>query len=425
MQNGFDLVVVGGGPGGLAAAKIAAEQGMKVALVEAKKDISKITRTCCQIFYLNHISGGNTYIKPVRIELASGGGNTRLLFPDIDLAFEYSGPIRACYDWRNFSPDGTCVYTAKNFLWGFVFDKGLLLKGLLDDIEQSGVTVLNQTRGIRAENTSAGVKVEIQDSKRKTSFIEARHAIIANGVNSRIVENLGLNKERKPLAPPLRILSYIMEGVECPYPLDSWLSISYPSISTFINLWMGPMADGTRQVAATGKETDSPSDMLQRLLSSPHFSSWFKNATIVSKGGCAMSPRFPIAEPVVGNIFIIGDSAAPAETWVQGALACGHQAVMSILGGDTQKYLRWWKESFAFNTPTWFEEMARYPALNMFFTDEEVDYLYGLIKDQVVSNIPEGVLAQEEIVAKDQPAIHEKLKKVKEIISKSKKGTSN
>jgi flavin-dependent dehydrogenase len=40
MQNGFEFVVVGGGPGGLAAAKIAAEQGMKVVLVEAKNSLS-------------------------------------------------------------------------------------------------------------------------------------------------------------------------------------------------------------------------------------------------------------------------------------------------------------------------------------------------------------------------------------------------
>ena len=47
-----DIAVIGGGPGGLTAAKTAAEKGLKVMLVEAKKDITKITRTCAQIFYL-------------------------------------------------------------------------------------------------------------------------------------------------------------------------------------------------------------------------------------------------------------------------------------------------------------------------------------------------------------------------------------
>ena len=38
----YDLIVVGGGPAGLMAAKIAAEDGLRVILVERKKNIAKI-----------------------------------------------------------------------------------------------------------------------------------------------------------------------------------------------------------------------------------------------------------------------------------------------------------------------------------------------------------------------------------------------
>jgi len=35
----YDVIVVGGGPGGLMAAKTAAENGLKVLLIERKKDV--------------------------------------------------------------------------------------------------------------------------------------------------------------------------------------------------------------------------------------------------------------------------------------------------------------------------------------------------------------------------------------------------
>ncbi len=40
----YDLIVVGGGPGGLMAAKTAAEDGLKAVLIERKKVITDINQ---------------------------------------------------------------------------------------------------------------------------------------------------------------------------------------------------------------------------------------------------------------------------------------------------------------------------------------------------------------------------------------------
>ena len=42
----YDVAIVGAGPGGLMAAKTATEKGLKVVLIEKRKDISQITRAC-------------------------------------------------------------------------------------------------------------------------------------------------------------------------------------------------------------------------------------------------------------------------------------------------------------------------------------------------------------------------------------------
>jgi flavin-dependent dehydrogenase len=413
-MSSTDLIVIGSGPAGLVAAKTAAEQGLKVTLVEMKKDIPKVTRTCAQILYLSHIGGGQAYTKPIRLEMETDG-KTRIVFPDINLAVTYNGLLRACYEWRNLSPNGCCVYTVRNKLWGFVFDKEVLLRGLLDEVQKLGVTVHAQTRAVNAENTQKGAKVEIKDTREQLTTLEARYAIVANGVNSGIVENLGLNKTRETIGTTLSLLGYIMEGVECPYPATSWISFAYPSISSYINVWMGPMADGTWQLGTTAKAPGSPLEMMNRFLSDSNFASWYKKATPVKKTACSITPRFPITEPMVGNTIIIGDAGAPAETWVQGAMACASQAVHAIVSGNMKQYIDWWKESFAFNTPDYFKEFARYPALNMFFSDNELNYLYGLIDNQLVSNISDELLKHMDTIKREKPDVHEKLKKVQGI----------
>jgi flavin-dependent dehydrogenase len=203
-----------------------------------------------------------------------------------------------------------------------------------------------------------------------------------------------------------------MEGVACPYPPSSWISIAYPSLSPFINIWLGPMADGTWQVGTSEKVPASPVDIMHRFLTASSYAPWFKNARIVHKTACSITPRYPIADPVSGSIMVIGDAAAPAETWTQGAIASAYQAVTAISKGTTGDYKAWWQESFYFNSPQYYQDLARYPALNMFFNDEEIDYLYGLIPDALVPTVMSGILKNADRIKAEKPGIYEKLKKI-------------
>ena len=56
----YDVAIVGAGPGGLMAAKTAAEKGLKVVLIEKRKDISRITRACCEQFIMDENYSGDT-----------------------------------------------------------------------------------------------------------------------------------------------------------------------------------------------------------------------------------------------------------------------------------------------------------------------------------------------------------------------------
>lgn len=56
----YDVVVIGAGPAGLLAAKQGAEKGLKVIVIERKRDISKIRRACCSHFVMDDGYAGET-----------------------------------------------------------------------------------------------------------------------------------------------------------------------------------------------------------------------------------------------------------------------------------------------------------------------------------------------------------------------------
>jgi len=58
----YDLAIVGAGPGGLHTAKWAAKKGLKVALIEKRKDISKMTSYCSEHIILDENYNGDTII---------------------------------------------------------------------------------------------------------------------------------------------------------------------------------------------------------------------------------------------------------------------------------------------------------------------------------------------------------------------------
>jgi len=357
----YDLIVVGGGPGGLLAAKKAAEDGLKVILIERKRDITEINRACLQIFYIDKISptGGKEegerradgYIDPVSVEILPE--KCRFTFPVPGFSIEYAGILLPYYNWINISPSGYIIHTYKpnEHIWGFYFQKEVLLASLLSSAQKAGAEILTETLAMGVENTPEGVKV-LMRGKSGEQTIEARTAIAADGVSSIIVDSLGLNKDRQTMTPPFKILAYEMEGVETGLPKYSFLSIGG------IGIGLRP-GEGGAWLLAMSAGSVSPSTVLDNFMKLPNFAPWFRNARIVKKKavGADVGLRTPIREPVSGNVTIVGDAGTPVETWVQGALASAYMAVEAIekeLNGQKgyPEYIGWWRKALPFIVPS-------------------------------------------------------------------------
>jgi flavin-dependent dehydrogenase len=418
----YDLVVVGGGPGGLMAAKTAAEDGLKVLLVERKKNVAEINRTCLQIFYINKITPNpetgrgeakmDGYIDPVSVEILPEKGRLNFPVPGFELDFE--GSLRAYYNWVQMSPSGNKIhrYLLDKKVWGFYYQKEALVASLLSQAEKAGVEVLTETLAVGAENTADGVDVRIK-RKQSEETLKSRYAIAADGLSSRVVQSLGLNENRNT-RPARHILAYVLDGVTAPNHDTSLLSWTIPSLSPGGNIWLGLMAEG-RNILGVGSSADiPPATILDKFLKLPAFHDWFSGVKIVDKKATAIAARASIKEPVSGNVVIIGDAGASAEAWVQGALASGYQAVKAIeKERDGQpgyrEYIDWWQHAFAFNNSAYQKLLAQVYPLNRVCNDDDIDYLFGLFKDEI--GIPALLVTGNlERVEKGRPELYQKLK---------------
>jgi len=424
----YDVIVIGGGPGGLMAAKTAAEDGLKVTLVERKRDVTEIKRACSQIFYLNKLTPTGEsatgsrkkdgYTESVSVEILAD--KSRFHFPGPGFSVDYTGCLRPYLNWIQLSPAGHPIhrYKVNDRVWGFYYQKDLFVSGLLASAEKAGVQVLRETVGLGAENTPNGVRVLVQ-TKSGERTLEARTAVAADGKRSRIVESLGLNKIRQKFAPGGRkFVHYVMEGVKTDLPDASWLSITIPSLNPHGNILVGMWADNMNLVGTMAAGESSADRILDKFFHHPSYAHWFRHARLIKKEAAAGRYRgalTPIREPVAGNVLIVGDAGAPSETWVQGAVASGYQAVKAIekeLNGNRgyQEYITWWQESFAFNTPEYLKlNQGIYP-VNRLCADEEVDYLYSLFKGRL--GIPQLMIVKNlDLIKSERPALYEKFVK--------------
>ena len=169
----YDLIVVGGGPAGLMAAKTAAEDGLKVALIERRKDITAPTRRNDNpLSYFNFLTP-EVYMEPIMVEVGTGvrqvensrpKAKAKLSFIVPGFSIDYTGPLVFYYNYINVSPAGYQVYGMKDELWGFYFSREVLLADLLSSVEKAGAEVLTETLAIGAENTKDGVLVRVRGS---------------------------------------------------------------------------------------------------------------------------------------------------------------------------------------------------------------------------------------------------------------------
>jgi len=420
MKNLIDLLVVGAGPAGLMAAKTAAEMGLKVTIIEKKRDIKQVRRACCAQFVLDD-GYENECIK-----IQDG----KVLFTRNGFDVTYTGRQNTVSNNYHYSPSGHKIHFAHPDGRPFAvkFDKGQLLKDLWIECEKLGVELMLDTLACDGEDTGDYVRLNIRTAGKHCS-IKSKKLVIAEGANAKLTGKFGLNRERKLLGTPF-VLIYTIEGTSGFEP-NSWNqyygSIYHPGAEIIV----GPTLESsdTIEMTVVGNKQLLPETFYENITKNSPLKENFANSKVVDKQGCSLKSFASLKKPYLGNVITIGDSAAHVEVIVQGALMCGYHvanAVRDELSGKNGfgQYTKWWNKAFEFNRTEFSEFIGLYGSLTMMpkYSDDELDYMFSMLEGEVLCGnfsqfeVPKtvwnAILSHKDQIQMERPILFEKIKKI-------------
>jgi len=420
MNNTKELIIIGAGPAGLMAARTAAKKGLTVLVIEKKKDITKITRTCSAQFVLDEDYERET--------LKIDNGKVSFLKNGFDIP--YSGRTTEILYTNYFSSKGHRVrFAHKNGRPCSVkFDKGQLLKGLLEECMELGVEFRFESVAMNGADEGTYVKVETK-TKNNTETITAKKLIIAEGANARLTGVFGFNKGRKYFGMPF-IEGFTLAGTKG-FEENSWNQFYGSVYHPFSEVIVGAGIDrpDTVEVTIMGTKGMYPNVLFQKMITESPLKKNFEDAKIIGKTGCSVKSYVSLQEPCKGNVLVIGDSAAHVEVIVQGAIMCGFHAGNAIakeLNGEDgfTYYTNWWKNAFNFNRGDCMKFVQFYETLGLRarFSDDEIDYLFQLLDGETLSgnfsqfevpmNLWRAFLAHKDKMNVEMPALFEKVQPI-------------
>jgi len=380
MSSKYDLVIIGAGPAGLMAALTAGKQGLRIALVDRKKDITQIRRSCAGAFNVNAPVFGST--------ATFDEDAKKINFKDLGITINYDGPYQHIFGFHIYSPCGTRLEFGniaelrkdpKKNRRGVAISKQVLLRTLLSETKNYNISLFPNTNvcSIKTDGTTVTVGCDGDSEELKADF-----CIAADGINSRSTRLLGMNKDRSFFGT-MSDASLEIKGTVCPDPDGFIFAITPRGVFS-----MMPYAekDCYHISASTQQRNVEPLELLDYFINhDPTFSPWFEGSTIVGhKTACVVNLMSPMEDPLKDNILFIGDACWRREISNVGALTTGLQAGKCIADAvkkekirteALQSYVEWYHENF-------YNPHGKRPQggrdFMQYLSPEDIDYLAGL-----------------------------------------------
>ncbi len=420
----FELVVVGAGPAGAMAAKTAGELGIKTALIERKKNMTDMRRSCTEAIGVGEENFGDL--------IYFNDSASTFCFPGNGFTVAYRGPWANIYGFHLYTPGGNRVIMGdcekqrklgNAGRVGVVIDKGELAGGIIDDARKNQVEIFNNKNACDIKTADDGVTITTSDGD---EFF-GRYVIAADGANSRIARLLGFNKKRKFMGTYV-VCAWDFEGVEPPDP-DAMVMVM--GLDTSMSMCRRP-EEGQFHISSGGYDPSLNLEQgLENFMKEPAFAPWFKKARMMKrKTACVVNMFEPIEIPYKHRVLLAGDAFWRQETSIMGAIMPGRKAANAVALSLRDKaddkdrineYLQWYKTFYYGPLGKGGKSMGD---LKKILSRDDFDYLGSLVKEplpatmkfyQIVRNIGSLFGRMVPTIRQERPQILQKLSAVREM----------
>lgn len=389
----YEVVVVGAGPGGATAARLAAEKGAKTLLLEKRQEIGT----------------------PVRC----GEGMPK--------SFLHTIGIEASEDWvaahikgaRLISPAGHMMYIDEKYAGnktGYNIERDLFDKSLARQAVEAGADLRVKTSALGLIKHKGTVKGVVAKHLGETLRIEADITIGADGFESQVGRWAGINTTLKP-RDVTACLQYRMTGVDCNPDYNDFYAGSmapggylwvFPKGEHEANIGLGLSLAKMRQLG--GGETRV---YLERFIKAhPEYG----KGQILEMVAGGVSICAPLDQTVTDGVMLVGDAARLIDPMTGGGVApacvsgkyAGEVGAEAVSAGDTsadflQRYEKAWRADF--EEPFYRNYIAKEKMVSL--TDEQLDKIVASIKDEELEELT--VLEVLKAVERKHPEIVEEL----------------
>jgi digeranylgeranylglycerophospholipid reductase len=294
----YDVVVVGAGPAGSVAARIAARSGLSVLLIEKRQEVGSPVRCAEGI--------GHAALVPF---LAP---SSRWIASTVDKAVI-----------TTIGPSGSETVRAEGGC-GYILERRVFDRVLAQEAAKSGahLAVKCAATGLLMESgVVRGVRVRGLGGE---TDVEARVTIAADGVESQVGRWAGLNTTL-PLRDTMTCAQYLLAGIDidptcCYYVIGEEVAPGgygwvFPKGARCANVGLGVQADLSGTV--------SPMEYLQRFIEDrPHLAAGSPVTLVV--GGVPVA--LPPASIVTGGLLLVGDAARQVDPLTGGGIGTGMAA---------------------------------------------------------------------------------------------------
>lgn len=393
MKENYDVLIIGGGPGGAIAAKTAADAGLSVLLVEKRPAIG------------------------VPVRCAEGIGKEGLLeFIEADpkwISAELETAVLIGPDGTSFSVDGK---TAGSKV-GYTLDRKVFDRELVWRAAEAGAEIQVHARAVKPIMEDGKVAGAVIQQHGIDYLVHAKIVIAADGVESKFSKMAGVNTT-VPLSEIETCAQYIVSDID----IDEKANQFYFSFADAPGgyIWVFPKGKRMANIGIGIQGTKSGDGHRARDYLDKFIEKNYPNGKITELIVGGVSVCKPLECTVADGLIIVGDAARLSDPITGGGIynamftgrMAGKVAIEAIATNDTSKtflmrYDKGWRESYIGKAL-----QRNYAAKEVFLkmNDEKLNKIIHSMKnvrlEQInVKNLAIAVFKENPWLIKDLPAI--------------------